>query len=124
MTNPIIEYTSKRYGQVKAWRLSDDLPVGQKTGEFIREHHPQAIIHLDDAERLVLIRDDVLRVIGYNCVQVSTLFPDMEHCFCHVYTGRSTSYLVRVEIDFSSTVNPAEQIERDVRGQQPAWVYQ
>jgi hypothetical protein len=94
------------------------------TGAFIHKHHPQAIVSLDDVERLVLIRDDVLKIIGYNCVEVSTLFPDLEHCFCHVYTARSTSYLVRVEIDFTAKVNPAEQIERDVRGQQPAWVYQ
>jgi len=124
MTDPVIEYNSKTYGSLKAWRLSDDLPISQLTDEFIRENYPQSIILLDDAERIVLIRDHVLKVVGYNCVEVSTLFPDLMHCFCHVYTARSTSYLVRVEIDFISKVNPAEQIDRDCRANSPAWVYQ
>lgn len=124
MTEPALEYASRRYGTLKVYRLSDDMPLREMVAQLIREHYPKAIISLDDAERLVLIRDDVVKCVGYNCVDVSTMFPDVAHCACYVPTSRSIAYFARVEIDFTSKVNPAEQLEKDCRANSPAWVYQ
>jgi hypothetical protein len=107
---------SNNYGYLEIEPIEDYHAVGEISS---KNYNKSLFFSIDIAEQIVLITDNVK-------IQTSCVFPDMDKMFLiHHLTGSTGAVCKINKLEFTSLVNPTEEIEflaRKNKGKEERWI--